>query len=248
MIATSILTSLRDSIIVSVQADQGEPLNKPECILAMAMSVVAGGAKGLRLANPENIRHVKQFLPEIPVVGITKPPRPPVDPENHVYITPSLWAAESVCLAGAEIVAMDATLRPRPSGESLLEIVAALRERFPGTLLMADIATEEEAYAAAETGFDFISTTLSGYTANTLAAGQTGTPDFDLLSRLTRSLSIPVVLEGRIWSPDHVTQAFEQGAFAVVIGSAITRPHLITRRFVNAVPCMQSLEAPLKGD
>lgn len=239
MTANSVLSRLHHAIIVSVQAAQGEPLNKPECILAMAQSAVHGGARGLRLANPENIRMVKEYLPEVPVIGITKPPHPPVDPENQVYITPNLWAAEAVIQAGAEIVAMDATLRPRPSGESLTEIVSCCKERFPEALLMADISTLDEAQHAEDLGFDVVGTTLSGYTAQTAAKGKTESPDFELLSALTERLSVPVILEGRVWEPEHVTRSFELGAYAVVIGSAVTRPQLITKRFVTAMPTLK---------
>ncbi len=240
MTSSHILESLRQAVIVSVQAEYGEPLSKPECILAMAMSTLNGGAKGLRLANPENIRLVKESLPEIPVIGITKPVHPYSDPENHVYITPSLWTAESVLQAGAEIVAMDATLRPRPTEESLKEIVLELKKRFPTALLMADIATEEEANVAVEMGFDVISTTLSGYTAETVSKTLSGEPDFSLLAALSQNISRPVILEGRIWTPEHVTKAFDLGAYAVIIGSAITRPQVITKRFVHAIPSLKA--------
>lgn len=234
-----VISFLHHAVIVSVQADQGEPMNKPECILAMAMSALNGGAKGLRLANPENIRYVKEHLPEVPVIGITKPPHPHPDPENHVYITPSLWSAEAVAQAGAEIVAMDATCRPRPTGERLGDIVACLRERFPDTLLMADIATLDDARSAQDLGFDLIGTTLSGYTVQTLAKGRSETPDFELLEALVQNTDTPVILEGRIWEPAHVSRAFELGAYAVVIGTAITRPQRLTQRFVEAVPTLR---------
>lgn len=236
MVQHKILKTLHHHLIVSVQANQGEPLNKPECLLAMAMAAVQGGAKGLRLANPDNIQLIKEYLPEIPVIGITKPPHPQVDPENHVYITPGLWAAETVAMAGAEIVAMDATQRPRPTGETLAEIVPAFKERFPGTLLMADVATVEEGRAAEALGFDVVSTTLSGYTAETIDKSKTEAPDFELLQALTHAVSIPVILEGRIWTPEQVAHAFDLDAFAVVIGSAVTRPQIITQRFVQALP------------
>lgn len=239
--AQNVLITLHHQVIASVQASQGEPLNKPECILAMAMSCIMGGAAGVRLANPENIEIVKQYMPEVPVIGITKPPHPLLDPEHHVYITPSLWTAETVAQAGADIVAMDATLRPRPTGESLKEIVACLRDRFPQVLLMADTATEADADAAADLGFDLISTTLSGYTAETRHKAETDAPDFDLLAALTKKLQIPVILEGRVWHPEEVSRAFDLGAYAVVIGSAITRPQLITKRFVNAIPSLKTI-------
>jgi N-acylglucosamine-6-phosphate 2-epimerase len=193
----------------------------------------------LRLANPENISAVRTYLPDVPIIGITKPSHPHSDPENHVYITPSLLAAESVLMAGADIVAMDATQRPRPTGETLVHIVTTLRERFPKALLMADIATLEDGLAAADLGFDCIGTTLAGYTAETLDRAKTGAPDFELLEQLISRVSIPVIQEGRIWEPSQVTQSFELGATAVVIGSAITRPHHITKRFVQAVPTLK---------
>lgn len=241
MMINKVLTKLHHSIIVSVQADQGEPLNKPECILAMSMSVIDGGASGLRLANPDNIQNVKTFLPDIPVIGITKPLHKIIDYENHVYITPTLWTAESVCMAGADIIAMDATLRERPMGESLSHIVSCIRERFPDKLLMADIATEKEANTAYDLGFDIIATTLSGYTSETSSLRNSQKPDFELLAKLVNKISLPVILEGRLWEPCHVSKAFEIGAFAVVIGSAITRPQLITRRFVSAIPTLKQV-------
>lgn len=231
-----LLSQLARQVIVSVQAEPGEPFYKNDCLLAMAESALNGGAQGLRLANPEPIRHIREFLPEVPIIGITKPTHPHPDPENHVYITPSLWAAESVLQAGANIVAMDATDRPRPSGETLEDIVSCLKQRYPEALLMADIATEAEGRRAADYGFDLVGTTLAGYTAETRELAKTGAPDFNLLRTLAGSLSLPVLLEGRIWHPDEVAQGFQAGAFAVVIGSAITRPHLITRRFVQAIP------------
>jgi N-acylglucosamine-6-phosphate 2-epimerase len=239
--SSAILGRLRQSVIVSVQAEHGEPFYKPECLLAMAISAINGGAKGLRLANPENIRFIKEHLPEIPVIGITKPSHPHPDPENQVYITPSLWTAESVAQSGAEIIAMDATLRPRPSGEPLSEIVSCLRGRFPDRLLMADIATLEEGENAEKLGFDLVGTTLSGYTAETLSNSKDQTPDFDLLAALVKALSLPIIMEGRIWFPTEVSRAFELGAHAVVIGSAVTRPHLITKRFVQAIPSLKGL-------
>ncbi len=232
----NVLEKLAKGIIVSVQAEQGEPLYAPECILALAQSALNGGAVGLRLANPENVRLLKEHQPQVPVIGITKPPHLPRDPENHVYITPTLWAAESMIQAGADVVAMDATLRPRPMGESLKEIVGLCRERFQKALLMADIATFEEGIHAEALGFDIIGTTLSGYTTNTLDRKKNDEPDFELLEALVNKLKTPVILEGRIWYAHQVTQAFELGAYAVVVGSAITRPQLITKRFVQAIP------------
>jgi N-acylglucosamine-6-phosphate 2-epimerase len=221
-------------VIVSVQAESIEPFGNFVCLLAMAQSVVNGGAHGLRLANPENIRHIKQHLPDMPVIGITKPTVLPDDPAGHVYITPTLKDAMAVIDAGADIVAMDATDRPRPHNQTLAQVVAAIRQQAPDVPLMADVAMLKEGQHAADLGFDLMGTTLSGYTTETLERAKTGEPDFELLCALVQCVSVPVILEGRIWEPTHVRRAFDHGAHAVVIGSAITRPQLITQRFVGA--------------
>lgn len=229
------LEKIRGKIVVSVQADQGEPFYPSEAIALMARSVLDGGAAGLRMANAVNIRHIKSLWPDVPVIGITKPAAIPENYEAMVYITPAFEDVRSLAEVGTEIVALDATRRPRPGGETLAEIVTKTRRAFPNLLLMADIATLEEGLAAAALGFDLVSTTLSGYTTETHEKLKSG-PDFALLESLSRQINVPVIMEGRVWEPDEVTRAFACGAFAVVIGSAITRPHHITRRFCQAIP------------
>jgi N-acylglucosamine-6-phosphate 2-epimerase len=227
-----VLKAIQGGLIVSVQASEGEPLNTPEILCALAESALSGGACGLRMAQAYNIRPFKAKHPEVPVVGITKPRVIPQNAADLVYITPTFDDVAS--LAGCcEIVAMDATQRPRPNGETLSEIVQKSRAQFPHLLLMADVATLEEGLAADALGFDLISTTLSGYTSETKGKNQSA-PDFDLLFELRRQVKAPVILEGRIWEPAEVQKAFQLGAFSVVIGSAITRPYEITRRFVQA--------------
>ncbi len=227
---------LRRGVVVSVQASQGEPLDKPEYLCALAESALLGGACGVRMAQPQNMTYFKQRHPEVPVIGITKPDKIPANAAELVYITPGFQDLASI--AGCcDIVALDATLRPRPGGAGLPEIVRQSRERFPHLILMADIATVEEAQNAEALGFDLIGTTLSGYTVESMARQQAG-PDFLLLETLAQSLKTPVVMEGRLWAPQEVTRAFELGAFSVVIGSAVTRPHEITKRFVQAIPAL----------
>jgi N-acylglucosamine-6-phosphate 2-epimerase len=228
------LQEIRCGVVVSVQASGAEPLNTPEILCAMAASALTGGACALRMAQDYNIRVFKDRHPQVPVIGITKPTIIPENAAELVYITPTF--ADIASLAGCcEIVAMDATLRPRPSGETLQQLVEKSRVQFPNLLLMADVATLEEALAAEALGFDLISTTLSGYTIDTQASKKSG-PDFELLSALISKVKTPIILEGRVWEPAEVRKAFELGAWSVVIGSAVTRPHEITRRFVNAVP------------
>lgn len=230
----TVLAALENQLIVSVQADEGEPLAPPECLLALAESALNGGAAGLRMANPENIRYVKARHPDVPMIGITKPHKIPSNAHELVYITPTLEDALSIAEAGAEIVALDATLRPRPNGETLEQIVSAMKQAYPEVLLMADIATFEDGEAAARTGFDLISTTLAGYTSDTRDLYD-DEPAYALLSTLVHTVDIPVILEGHVWVPDQCRIALDLGAHAVVVGSAITRPQLITRRFRQAM-------------
>lgn len=232
------IAKLKGGVVVSVQASQGEPLDRPEILCALAEAVLNGGACGVRMAQEENIRYFKQRHPDIPVIGITKPDKIPQNAHEIVYITPGLQDVETLAIC-CDIVALDATMRPRPGGETLDAIVRASRNTYPDLPLMADVATLEEGLNAARLGFDIISTTLSGYTTETLGPdGQSpkSGPDFALLEALVKRTGAPVILEGRVWEPAEVRHAFELGAYAVVIGSAVTRPHEITRRFVNAVP------------
>ncbi|MEZ0367517.1 MAG: N-acetylmannosamine-6-phosphate 2-epimerase, partial [Candidatus Sericytochromatia bacterium] len=193
----------------------------------MAEAAALGGAAGLRLNGPDTIVHIKAKV-ALPIIGIWKQ----VHPGSDVYITPTLAAAEAVLATGAEILALDATSRPRPA-ESLDTIVAALRGRV---CLMADISTLEEGLAAEALGFDCVGTTLSGYTP--YSPQQPG-PDYALLSVLVGQLRIPIIMEGRIWTPEAAGMAIARGAHAVVVGSAITRPQLITKRYVEQMKSEQ---------
>lgn len=225
-----IVKKLEKKIIVSCQAAKGEPFNDIACLTAMIKSVVNGGAAGLRLAGEESIKAAREFT-DIPIIGITKPEPLPDNWKEVVYITPTCMDAELVANAGADIIAIDGTSRLRPK-ENLAGQIEYIKHNL-NKLVMVDIATVEEGLMCALLGVDIISTTLSGYTAETLEKNP-DEPDFELLARLVKAVNKPIILEGRIWEPAHVKKAFELGAFAVVIGSAITRPHLITRRFVDS--------------
>lgn len=220
-----ILNKLKNSVIVSVQAMPNEPLYKEDCIIAMMQSVINGGAKALRLAGARDVLNAKKLF-DVPVIGLTKPDKLPENWKEVVYITPTLKEVDELINANADIIATDATNRPRPK-ESLKEIVYYIKSK--NKLAMADISTFEEGIKARELGFDIISTTLSGYTKESLTDSEN--PDFELLEKLVKNLDCPIILEGRIWNVEEVNKAFDLGAFAVVIGSAITRPQLITKRF-----------------
>ena len=205
----------------------GEPLYDEICISAMMKSVINGGAEILRVAGARDVKIAKNF--GTTVIGITKPDKLPENWKSVVYITPTLKDVELLIDAGADIIAFDGTSRPRPNNCSLEDLISGIHKA--GKLAMADISTLKEGINCANLGADIVSTTLSGYTDN--SCGTDETPDFKLLEKLSKTVDIPVILEGRIWEPKEVKKAFELGAHAVVIGSAITRPQLITKKFME---------------
>lgn len=217
----------KHSVIVSVQAMKDEPFYNEAAITAMMQAVLDGGAQGLRVAGERDIKIAKS-LTDSPVIGLTKPDILPSHPEKEVYITPTISDIKVTIEAGADIVAFDSTSRPRPDGSKLEDNIELIHKH--NRLAMADISTLKEGIKVRKLGADIISTTLSGYTDY---SQKTEGPDFGLLKGLSEALDCPIILEGRIWHPNEVHKAFELGAHAVVIGSAITRPHLITKRFTN---------------
>ena len=222
-----IITNLKGKIIVSSQAMPDEPLYKEECMNAMMASVINGGAAALRVAGARDVRNAKKF--NVPVIGLTKPEKLPPNWKEVVYITPTMKEVKELIDAGADIIAFDGTLR---NGKARLEeFISEIHKE--NRLAMADISTLEEGLECVKLGADIVSTTLAGYT---LESGEpTEGPDYDLLKKLVSATNTPVILEGRIWEPKEVKKAFELGAHCVVIGSAITRPQLITKRFIEGV-------------
>jgi N-acylglucosamine-6-phosphate 2-epimerase len=221
-----VLSGLRGGLIVSCQAEAHEPLHGSEWMAAMARAAAEGGAVGIRANGPEDILAICQAV-SLPVIGIYK-----VDlPGYEVRITPRLSDALQVARAGASIIALDATCRRHPEGKSAASLIQAVKQATD-CLVMADISTVDEGLAAAEAGADLVGTTLSGYTTY---SPQQLEPDFDLIQRLSRSLTVPLIAEGRIATPEQARQVLDFGAFAVVVGAAITRPQWITRRFSQAL-------------
>ena len=228
-----ILKKIKNNIIISVQAQSNEPLYDEKCMLSMMQSVINGGAAGLRVANVRDVKNAKENF-DVPIIGITKPNIIPQNYKELVYITPTVKDCVDLIEAGADIVAFDATVRKNiisDNNSSLNEIISIIKNA--NKIAMADISTYEEAKTAYEKGVDIISTTLSGYTIESQNLSPKDEPDFDLLKKLTSSFNVPVILEGKIWEPKDVKKAFELGAFSVVIGSAITRPQLIVKRFID---------------
>ena len=223
---TALCQRLRGGLIVSCQALPEEPLFGAEHMAAMARAAAYGGAAGIRANSPADIAAIRAAV-DLPVIGLDKRDVPGF----AVYITPTVARALAVARAGADMIALDATRRPHPDGLSLPERIQAVR-RQTGCPIVADVATCQEGLEAEAAGADMVSTTLAGYTEDSPANGE---PDFGLLQCLVARLSIPVIAEGHITTPEEARQALELGVFAVVVGAAITRPQLITRRFVERI-------------
>lgn len=224
-----ILNKIKGKIIVSSQAMPNEPLYEEECMKAIMASVINGGASALRVAGIRDVKNAKAF--NVPVIGLTKPEKLPDNWLDIVYITPTIKEVNELIEAGADIIAFDGTLRPRPQQCTLKDIINQIHKS--NRLAMADVSSLKEGIKCAELEADILSTTLSGYTTETYT--NSNRPDFELLKNLISNTDKPVILEGRIWEPSDVTKAFDIGAHSVVIGSAITRPQLITKRFVDSI-------------
>ena len=209
-------------IIVSCQALPGEPLYGMNAMVGMAKAALEGGAVGIRTNGIDDIRAIKREVP-IPVIGLIKR----VIRGSDIYITPTKREVSSIIEAGADIVALDATDR-----EDRMVRFGVLVEEIhrAGKLAMADVSTLQEGIMAERLGADLISTTLSGYTPY---SRKLKGPDLQLVAELRAQVKKPVVAEGRIWSPEEAIAAFAAGAEWVVIGSAITRPQLITARYAD---------------
>ena len=227
MTKDQIIESIRGKLIVSCQARPEEPLHSPFIMGRMALAAAEGGAGGIRANTPEDVTEIKRVV-DLPVIGLFKKDYP----DSEVYITPTMDEISAMVDCCCEIIAMDATSRVHPAGRSLDEVFAEARKKYPDQLFMADCSTFEECVHAAEIGFDIVGTTMRSYTSYTKGAV---IPDFGLFRQLKEQMKVPFIAEGGIWSPSEAKQAIECGALAVVVGSAITRPQLITRRYASAV-------------
>ncbi|MGH2743304.1 MAG: N-acetylmannosamine-6-phosphate 2-epimerase [Thermoleophilaceae bacterium] len=218
------LEALRGGLVVSVQAPEGSPLAGSPHMAAIARAAEAGGAAGIRAQDVDAIRRAVA----LPVIGLRKRR---VE-GSEVYITPTLEDALAVGCAGADIVAVDATLRPRPGGLGADQFLARLVSEQPRPVL-ADVDSLEAGVAARAAGAAAVATTLAGYTDTDISPKD---PDLLLVASLAAELDCPVFAEGRIATPDQARAAFEAGAFAVVVGTAITDPVALTRGFAAACP------------
>lgn len=219
------LDRLRGGLVVSCQAPPESPFRAPTLMATMARAAVAGGAVGIRADGGDDVAAIRRAV-DVPVVGIRKVS----DGAGGVFITPSVASAREVLAVGCRLVALDGTTRERPGGERLAEVIGAIHAA--DAVALADVVTMADARHALASGADAIGTTLSGYTPDSPTSDE---PDFALLAALIGFAPVPVFGEGRFWTPDQVGRAIDLGASFVVVGTAITNPVEITRRFVGAV-------------
>lgn len=219
------LESLRGRLIVSCQAYPGEPMRDPRTTAQVAASAVIGGAAAVRVQGLADIQHTRAAA-EVPVIGLWK------DGHDGVFITPTLRHALAVANAGAHVVAIDGTRRARPDRLTLAQTVAGIHAESHA-LVMADCGSLEDAAAAVDAGADLVGTTLAGYSGE---RPKTQGPDLELLEQIAAAaFGVPLIAEGRLHTPEQARQALDAGAFAVVVGTAITHPTTITGWFTDAL-------------
>jgi N-acylglucosamine-6-phosphate 2-epimerase len=219
------IEKIKGGLIVSCQALEDEPLHSSFIMSRMALAAMLGGAAGIRANSTQDINEIKKTV-SLPVIGIIK--KEYLD--SPVYITPTINEVDMLVDCNCEIIAMDATSRIRPNGETLEVFFYNVRKKYPLQLFMADCATYQEGMNAVALGFDFIGTTLCGYTEE---SKNDSLPNYDMITKLVQNSGKPVIAEGNIWTPEQLLLAKQCGIHAAVVGSAITRPMLITRRFAE---------------
>ena len=219
----SFLPDVKGGLIVSCQALPDEPLHSSFIMGRMALAAKEGGAVAIRAQSSVDIKEI-QKVTGLPVIGLIKKNYDDLE----IYITPTMAEVEDLLTTDCEMIAVDMTNRPRPAGEKIDKLVERIHSA--GRLVLADISTYEEGMSAADIGADAISTTLSGYTSY---SPQLEGPDVDLVARLAKDLTVPVFAEGRINTPADIGKVMEAGAYAPIVGSAITRPQLITAKFAK---------------
>lgn len=223
------IEELKARLIVSCQALPHEPLYSSFIMGRMALAAREGGAAGIRANTREDIAEIRKMV-DLPIIGIVKRDYP----DSPVYITPTMKEVDELMEVGADILALDATSLERPGGMSLSDFFHSVKRQYPEQLLMADCSTVEEAVVADQLGFDFIGTTLVGYTKHSEGM-EIDADDFEILREILSRVKHPVIAEGNINSPEKAKRVLELGCYSVVVGSAITRPQLITKSYVEEI-------------
>lgn len=223
------IKALKGQLIVSCQALPQEPLHSSFIMGRMARAAKEGGAAGIRANTKEDIKEIQEVT-GLPIIGIVKRDYP----DSAVYITPTMKEIEELMEVKPEIVAIDATGALRPGNVTLADFFHQIKEKYPEQKLMADCSTIEEALFADELGFDFIGTTMVGYTPQSKGL-KIEENDFEILRTILKKVKHPVIAEGNVNSPEKAKRVIELGSYAVVVGSSITRPQLITKGYAEAV-------------
>lgn len=225
-----ILEKLRGGVIISCQALPGEPMysEKGGVMPLFAKSAKEAGAVGIRANSVRDIVEIQEVV-DLPIIGIIKQDYEGAD----AFITPTMAEVDALVEIGVEIIALDATTSSRPYGESLEDLVKKIRKKYPHQLLMADCSTLEEMITAEKLGFDFIGTTLVGYTEQSKHLAINAN-DFEIIRQAREKIKAPIIAEGNISTPEKVKRVFELGVDSVVVGSAITRPLVIAKPFIEA--------------
>lgn len=225
----ALLKQIYHGLIVSCQALETEPLYRPEggIMPLMAKAAAMSGAVGIRANTVRDIVQIKKVV-DLPCIGIIKK-----DYEGTVmYITVTMAEVDALVACGVDILAVQGTSALRPDGKTSKEFISEIKEKYPKQLVMADIADFDEAMDCAEAGADFVGTTMRGYTPETKGIDET---DFDFIAKLAKSCPAHIIAEGHIHAPQQAVRALDCGAFACVVGGAITRPAEITARFTNEI-------------
>ncbi len=220
------MTNLQKGLIVSCQAPVNSPLHDAYVIAAMAQAAVNNGAVGVRIDTPNHIKAVREKV-QVPIIGLWKQ----VITGSDVYITPQFHHAVAVAQAGADIIAIDATMRNRPGDEKLIDIINSIHQEL-GKPVMADVDTFAAAKLAVDAGADIVGTTLVSYTTETKNFAP---PGWELLTQIIENLDTFVICEGGISSPAMARKALDLGADAVVVGGAITGIDLLVKAYNSAL-------------
>ncbi len=221
------LEDIKNHLIVSCQALEYEPLHSSFIMSKMALAAYQGGAKGIRANTIEDIQAIKKEV-DLPIIGIIKQEYE----GSVVFITPTIKEVDVLVKEGVDIIAMDATIRERPHHIYLDDFFKEVRKKYPNQKFMADCSTIEEAIHADELGFDFIGTTMVGYTKESKGL-KIEENDFEIIRTIIQKVKHPVIAEGNIDTPQKAKRVLELGCYSVVVGSIITRPQLITKRFTD---------------
>lgn len=221
--------NIKGHLIVSCQALPDEPLHSSFIMSRMAKAALEGGAKGIRANTVEDITEIKKTV-DLPIIGIIKKDYD----DSAVYITPTMREVDALVKCGVDIIAMDATIAKRPGERDLDSFFHEVRKKHPDQLFMADCSTVDEAVYADQLGFDFIGTTLVGYTPQSQAM-HIEADDFKIIRDILAQVKHPVIAEGNIDTPQKAKRVLELGAYSVVVGSIITRPQVITKRFTEVI-------------